>query len=92
MCESARGSRVHLLMNKCFCTTVKIKDTFNVNIMLYMPRKDIENRVRAKRIILLDVSHRDVARFLLVSYQSIQIMAYIYKIRMVNVQQELKHH
>jgi len=58
-------SRVLLVMNKMFCTSVLIENTFNVKIMLNMPRINIENMARAKIIISFGVLHRDVARVLI---------------------------
>jgi len=45
---NTRGSRKLLVLNIMFCSTVLIKETFNVKIMLNMPRIYIENWVRAK--------------------------------------------
>jgi len=83
---SARGSRVLLVMNKMFCTTVFIEKTFKINIMLKILRIKIENMVHAKSIILFAVSHCDVAHLLISLHHSIQIMAKVSKTRTVSVQ------
>ena len=62
---SVRGSRVLLVMNKMFCTTVLIEETFNVKIMLNMPGINFEIRFHANCIISFRVSHREVARLLI---------------------------
>jgi len=60
----ARENPSTLVMNKIVNSTVLIAETFNVKIMLNMPRINIKNTVRAKSIIKFDLSHRDVARVL----------------------------
>ena len=71
----ARGNPGTLVMNKILYNTTLIAETFNVKIMLNMPRINIENTVRAKSIIKSGLSHRDVARVLYVLNLNIQIMA-----------------
>jgi len=53
-----------VVMEKMFCITVLIRETFNVRIMLNMLRKNIENTTRAKALIEFCLSHGDVARVL----------------------------
>jgi len=46
---------------KILYTAVLISETFNVEMMLNMPRVHIYNKVRAKSIIEYGLLHRDVA-------------------------------
>jgi len=59
------GSRVLLVMNKMFSTIVLLEKTLNVNIVLNMPRINIENRVwriTSLRRTFIDYFHSTVYR------------------------------